>query len=95
MLIGIANSYGQYTIQGEVHAKDGRPLSDILVAAPAYTTNTTFTDKDGGFRLDLNEKPKRLVLVLQSLSDTTWEWNGVTSLSSISITYGIEQQIQL
>ena len=34
MLIGAIESYGQYTIQGEVKAYDGKPLSDILVAAP-------------------------------------------------------------
>ena len=80
-LFGAIESYGQFTIEGEVKAYDGKLLSDILVAAPGHTTNTTFTDNQGVFRLDLPEKPNRLVLMLQSLfeGDTTWEWNGVTA----------------
>ena len=87
---GAIESYGQFTIQGEVKAYDGKPLSDILVAAPEHTTNTTFTNDQGVFRLKLPEEPNHLVLMLQSLfeGDTTWEWNGVTALDAISITYG-------
>ena len=47
VIIGSIESYGQFTIQGEVKAYDGKPLSDILVAAPEHTTNTTFTNDKG------------------------------------------------